>query len=357
MWSDNDIDNAFQRLDPPDPEPAPFPLDAWLRLDAELDKAVIERAVRRRLWKFFAAEVAVVLLAALGWLLWPTGTTGLTTKASKPTVGADKKAANNKSSQQATATQSAIAEATNHPDAALRNTQSATNISGSSASTEAAVETPEQELAPYAATAPVAAAPIVKRSSSKATTRPSVAAAATPNRRRRNSAKARLAYQGVLVPQHAPRLNKRRNASTLPEHTSAEALLTEAAARRANGQTTTLVNNTDRHPAAGSIAAPTEAPAEAVVADAASPSQLRREGQSPLRNRIAALPATTASEGATSDESVAGASNSAMAVAALSPITSRLPAATLTDLPAPLAPTTVVPADLPIPVRQPRFYI
>jgi len=46
-----------------------------------------------------------------------------------------------------------------------------------------------------------------------------------------------------------------------------------------------------------------------------------------------------------------------MAVAALSPITSRLPAATLTDLPAPLAPTTVVPADLPIPVRQPRFYI
>ena len=69
MWSDKDIDKAFQRLNPPEPDPAPFPLDAWLRLESDLDKAVIARAVRRKLWRFFAAEVAVV---ALGWLLWHT---------------------------------------------------------------------------------------------------------------------------------------------------------------------------------------------------------------------------------------------------------------------------------------------
>ena len=73
MWSDNDIDNAFRRLDPPEPEPTPFPLDGWLQLETQLDKAVVARAVRRKLWQFLAAEVAVLLLVALGWLLWPTG--------------------------------------------------------------------------------------------------------------------------------------------------------------------------------------------------------------------------------------------------------------------------------------------
>ena len=74
MWSDNDIDNAFRRLDPAEPEPTPFPLDAWLKLEAGLDQAVIDRAVRRRLWQFFAAEVLAVALVGLGWWLWPTGT-------------------------------------------------------------------------------------------------------------------------------------------------------------------------------------------------------------------------------------------------------------------------------------------
>ena len=38
MWSDNDIDQAFQRLNPPEPDPASFPLDAWLRLETQLDE-------------------------------------------------------------------------------------------------------------------------------------------------------------------------------------------------------------------------------------------------------------------------------------------------------------------------------
>src|SRR6476659_1239463 len=86
MWSDNDIDNAFRRLDPAEPDPTPFPLDAWLKLEAGLDQAVIDRAVRRRLWQFFAAEVAVVALVGLGWSLWPaSGPAIASTKA--PTVG------------------------------------------------------------------------------------------------------------------------------------------------------------------------------------------------------------------------------------------------------------------------------
>ncbi|GAA4039335.1 hypothetical protein GCM10022409_26200 [Hymenobacter glaciei] len=72
MWSDNDIDNAFRRLDPAEPDPTPFPLDAWLKLETGLDQAVIDRAVRRRLWQFFAAEVAAVALVGLGWSLWPS---------------------------------------------------------------------------------------------------------------------------------------------------------------------------------------------------------------------------------------------------------------------------------------------
>ena len=98
MWSDNDIDQAFQRLNPPEPDPASFPLDAWLRLETQLDEAVIARAVRRKLWRYFAAEVVVVALVALGWLLWPAGSTtpagaevagrGVRKVASSPTPGA-----------------------------------------------------------------------------------------------------------------------------------------------------------------------------------------------------------------------------------------------------------------------------
>ena len=81
MWSDSDIDNAFQRLNPLEPGPTPFPLDAWLRLETQLDKAVIARAVRRKMWKIFGAEIVVVALIALTWLLWPTRHAASTTKA------------------------------------------------------------------------------------------------------------------------------------------------------------------------------------------------------------------------------------------------------------------------------------
>lgn len=88
MWSDNDIDNAFRRLDPAEPEPTPFPLDAWLKLEAGLDQAVIDRAVHRRLWQFFAAEVAVVALVGLGWSLWPTSAPVAAGNNARPTAAA-----------------------------------------------------------------------------------------------------------------------------------------------------------------------------------------------------------------------------------------------------------------------------
>jgi hypothetical protein len=74
MWSDNDIDNAFQRLNPPELEPAPFPLDGWLNLEKQLDKRLMEHTVRRKLWRIFAAEVAAVALVASAWWLWPNST-------------------------------------------------------------------------------------------------------------------------------------------------------------------------------------------------------------------------------------------------------------------------------------------
>ncbi|MDO7874627.1 hypothetical protein Q5H93_07775 [Hymenobacter sp. ASUV-10] len=71
MWSDKELDDAFRRLAPPEPEAEPFPLDAWLRLEQQLDKTAMEREFRRRLWRFFAAEMLVVAVGALLWLAWP----------------------------------------------------------------------------------------------------------------------------------------------------------------------------------------------------------------------------------------------------------------------------------------------
>ena len=368
MWSDNDIDNAFQRLNPPEPEPAPFPLDAWLRLETELDKAVIERAVRRRLWKFFAAEVAIVLLIGLGWLLWPTGTTRPAVEPLKPTVAVGKKAtnaANNSLGRRATAPQSATADAIIPVRAALRSTKSATvtPAPAAPAALESAAETPKQESASYSATTIVAANPAVKYSPSKAhsspeaITRTSVATTTTPSRRQRNVAEGRHAYQGIVTPQYAQRVHGRRSTSSLPKHPSAENRLTEAAARQGRNQVSALAHHTDPHPAAGSIAVPTEAPAEAVVADAASASQLRREGQSPLRNQAAILPATPASEASQTGAPDSSAAASGTAIATLAPNSAQLLLAGAATLPTPLAPITAVPANLPTPVRQPRFYI
>lgn len=361
MWSDNDIDNAFQRLNPPEPEPTPFPLDAWLRLETELDKAVIERAVRRRLWKFFAAEMAVVLLIALGWLLWPNATTRLTENSSKLTTAAATTPDNAKSNQLASAKHSAIVDAQTAADTGLRITQPPTTATlAPAAATEAAAKAPGLESTAHSTTA-IAAGPTAKSVLSTATARLhfSAVAGAMPSRRR-NSADSRLAYHGIMAPQAARLTNGRRSSSTQLEHNShnsASAPTAKALARQAGGRISTLAKNADQHPAAGSLAAPTEAPAEAVVADAVSPGQLRRESQSPLLHQAAALPATSVNARTAASAPEASASASASALAMLTPLAIRLSSAAPAGLPAPLALVAEVPANLPVPVRQPRFYI
>ncbi|MBO2010543.1 hypothetical protein [Hymenobacter negativus] len=363
MWSDNDIDKAFQRLNPPEPEPTPFPLDAWLRLETELDKAVIERAVRRRLWKFFAAEVAIVAILLLGWLAWPTATAHLAESPSKPTSGANARAVDNTSlTQQRVTDQSVTIGAAKDAAAAQPNTQTTANKAASTVSPAPSAGASGLESAPYSSTA-IAAAPTVNHAASTPEMPFAGTTGLTLNRRRRNAAESGLAFHGAVLP--AGRLIKgRRSTAARSEHTrnrqhrNAPGISVAAVAQQGFGSGPVLAKNTDQHPAAGSIAVPTGAPAEAVVADAAAPGQLRREGQSPLLDQTAVLPEAIANEGTKADapDALAG-SSSATAVAALVPITSRMPLAIPAGLPSPLAPIAVVPADLPAPVRQPRFYI
>lgn len=352
MWSDKDIDNAFQRLNPPEPEPAPFPLDAWLRLETGLDKDVIERAVRRRLWKLFAAEVAVVLLVALGWLLWPASTTRVTAGAGHSKSAAAENAAPTASAiQQTSAHQSVIARAA---------------VSGMVASADGTLHQPEVAASePASGVAPAPAAPhSASTPSSTAANTPvlsvnqmpsaaarfSVAAEATRNGRRRAD-DSRRAYRVTANSQHTRHITYSPSASTKHEGAATRVRIAHAGAPQASYLTAALAQNTDQHPAAGNLAAPTKAPAEAVVADAAA-SQLRRESQSPLPTRTSA-PAMLANEVSETD----AAAGSVAAVATLTPIAIRLPLAASAELPAPLAPAAIAPANLAAAVRQPRFYI
>jgi hypothetical protein len=359
MWSDNDIDNVFQRLNPPEPDPTPFPLDAWLRLETELDKAVIERAVRRRLWKFFAAEVAVVLLVGLGWLLWPAGITRLAEKSAKSTTTTVATAAGNAKPSQVAAEKASAAAVKRPADAALRSMQATAGTSASSASaasTEAVAAAPGLEPVPNSAAA-IATVPTAKPVPSAITHLPA-AVNARSGHRRRTSAESRLAYQALATPLN-DRLNTRSSTAIHRERTVRKAATVGAAARTAaRGGVSVIAKNTGQHPAAGSFAAPTEAPAEAIVADAASSSQLRRESQSPLLNQpTAATAAALTSDATETGASDAAASASGTALGMLAPTVAQLQLASATTLPTPLAPTTIAPADLPVAVRQPRFYI
>ncbi|GAB3582757.1 porin family protein [Hymenobacter daeguensis] len=348
MWSDNDIDKAFQRLNPPEPEPTPFPLDAWLRLETELDKAVIERAVRRRLWKFFAAEVAVVMLVGLGWLLWPAGTTRLAEKASKSSSAAAVAVASDAPESDRPTSAKKAATAATAIDAAPRSTGAAAT-STAKASDAAAAGKPVLKSA--ARSAAIAVAPTAAAVPAAASSPFSAAVAAMPGRRRKSAA-SRLAYQRFAASRHA-RLTTGRGGAARPERIALQAPAAGAPARQAGGGTAAIAEHPTQHPAAGSLAAPTEAPAKAVVADAASPSQLRRESQSPLLSQAA--PATPAGETPAPDAPAASAGTSATAVAALAPAPVRLASTAADALPTPLATTTTV--ALPLPARQPRFYV
>lgn len=346
MWSDNDIDNAFQRLNPPGPELAPFPLDAWLRLEDQLDKAVLERAVRRRLWKFFAAEVALVALVALGWLAWPTAvtpTTGTAPKSSGPASG--------RALPAATSARRAANEA-KHP--------ATSGTPSSSRAAQAFPVPPATAPAPETAGLPSSSPPFLKAVAG-APTKPSAAAlphvalasATVPGSFRQHPADGRISLHALAVP-----LNTRPNHNYTRAHGSTRQ--EQPAAQRAAATAVSFAESTTaRHPAAGNIAAPAEAPTPAVVAATAG-LRHHREGQSPLPALLvtgapdAAAPAGALPEpGALTTE----APTAAGGPSALPPTGARLLLPAAVGLPAPLATTAVAPANLPVPMRQPRFYV
>jgi hypothetical protein len=358
MWSDNDIDEAFQRLNPPEPEPTPFPLDAWLRLETGLDKAVIERAVRRRLWKFFAAEVAVVILAALAWLAWPTTAPSTSTATAKTA---------------APSPTTSISSVTNRTDAHTSRSRRATPAAGTAGAAVGATAGPSfpatTATAPRAETAAVAKAPVspapamtaapVSHPASAATTTaktwPFAAATVLAGRTRRQPPGARA--QSL---ESANKLTSRDYARPTASIRQQAASGRMPGVSQAVGVGSTTVRGPIRHSTAGSIAASPGAPTEAAAVAAAASPRRYGEGQPPLPTRPADVRTTAASTSFDESQASAGTtegSAAATALATLAPIASTLRLPDAASLPTPLATVAIAPANLPKAVRQPRFYI
>ncbi|GAC1594700.1 MAG: hypothetical protein NVS3B25_17730 [Hymenobacter sp.] len=201
MWSDNDIDTAFQRLNPPEPTPTSFPLDAWLRLETQLDKALIEREVRRKLWRHFAAEVAVVALVALGWLLWPGRPAAPTGRATAP--GANRVATPLATSPTPGPKSPLLGQARPAAQAATKTLAgSGTGIAPADATPASPADAAARPARPITRAATTVASPLV--------------AGATPTARRRQTrqgvqtAEKLLAYQSTRADGAAPALRKTR---------------------------------------------------------------------------------------------------------------------------------------------------
>ena len=331
MWSDNDIDKAFQRLSPPEPEPAPFPLDAWLRLEAQLDEAVIERAVRQRVWQFFAAEVAVVALVALAWLLWPTKT-GLVP-----------------ARMAATATQQAAAE------------RRPTDEPASGRNAPAAAAATASQLPGRAVTAvapmPAASAPVTVRS--QAGTRPEnpdvAVATAGPEQATTGAAASTTLNHSKL---HAVKLlaaNSGAPRSKTTEMTSAGITREQAASQPA-------VTATSMRPATARSA--TTGPFASATTMLAAEAPTRNAGERRPAKNTSSAPAATGESGEANTALAAPAALSLSRAAAVGTLSARPVAFSLplmpelpTPLPAIISAKPTVAVLPPAPVRQPRFWL
>ncbi len=362
MWSDNNIDNAFQRLNPPEPEPTPFPLDAWLKLESQLDQAVIDRAVRRRLWQFFAAEMAAVLLVALGWYLWPAGAPARLA-ASVPALTAGATALPHRPSVAPVASSAATGAAGVAPKAPV--------LADAPIGHQAAVAEPHELLA---------------ASDTKATeaVRRAASGTAAPARTSHFSRTARLTKALAVRSEEAGRPAESSLARTAPVEAASADI-----EPLGNSAASTLVH------AAAVAPTPVSPTASAASAAAAqqlllTPSVTGRPSQRPVANNAVAEGARPAGRGrekvvaaATSGTQLPQAAAQRVAYTADAEVTTAtapgvtlagagltdelgplhaaaalLPALAAPDLPAQLAPATVAPvAGLPRPVRQPRFYV
>ena len=369
MWLDNDIDNAFQRLNPPEPEPASFPLDAWLRLETQLDKAVIEREVRRKLWRYLAAEVAVVALVALGWLLWPAGPA-----APASTVAVATKSANHALATNTAAPTTALAKSTSTRAA----TQPRSGEPGAGATMPAALAPAPTSVGSPASAAVAGAAAGSIETATVAATRPTtlVAEGSRPRQRRvrlpiaadgpasrktETTAAPRYAYQ----PSGSPLFGRRAEkvAHPLRRGTVSDGAFGSAATGAARGDAGQTVTNAAlagdaKHPAtANATAAATVGSARRRQAGSPAVS-LPRPSLAGAETAIAARVKIDA-EASVVTTSVALAPTGAAGAAA--PLAARLvelqPGFSPT-LPAPLATVAVAAASAPTPPGRPaRFYV
>lgn len=373
MWSDNDIDNAFQRLNPPEPESTPFPLDAWLRLETELDEAVIARAVRRRVWRFFAAEVAVVALAVLGWLLWPVGKTAMptatvatTTVANSPgtttalasTSATGKTSGAHRPAQLKASVATPVAPAT---VAAVPNAQAGT---GSNLN----LDSKKQAFLAKANPASIPATAGGSVAADHSTTR--LLAAAVPGvarkriRNNREATASRAASSG-LASGITPSTTTRNVASA--ENSAAYAARQTAAAAEVS-----VAEATSTHGAVRSSAGREAASHSTFYTTKAASKSPRRRGRAAKRHQNAdALTAINSANASftNTDGASAQAGTTAFAETAAQAATSttNLSALTANDvalaldgapaLPAPLGTVAVAPAEVIEPVRQPRFFV
>ena len=335
MWSDNDIDKTFQRLTPPKPEPASFPLDAWLRLETQLDRAVIEREVRRKLWRYFAAEVAVVALVALGWLLWPAGQSEpagtvavvAATPASAGFTRATTGAARRTSSTALVRPASTEKMQTPSLAAAVAAPTTARPPAGTPAATvTAAAKVPE---------APVAAAPQARRQ----------LAGITPGALRQQARKIR---------------QPKNQASQLDLASSAAAARATPESVRALPKESLFTDRNTPVTAVGTAAAGTvDGPTKSSSAGRASAYTTPSLAGSPSRRVTTAPPAPENSATVVANGAAENSTANAPVAIALRPVALR--AGVVPMLPAPLV--TVAVADAPAlltpsaPARQPRFYL
>ena len=371
MWSDNNIDNAFQRLNPPEPEPTPFPLDAWLRLESQLDEAVIDRAVRRRLWQYFAAEMAAVLLVALGWYLWPAGASAPARLAAPtPIVTAVATALPNRPSIAAVASPAATASvATGGGEVALEALPPLTAPTEHQATvaaphgllavsdekaTETVLRAADGAAAParanhFSRNARLTEALAVRpeeagqpAESSLGRTAPVEAASAVEEP---------LGNSAVLIPAQAATI------TSTPVSTAASA---SSAAARQLPITRSVTGRPSQRPVADDAMAEDVRPAgrgrQKIVAAATSPASDTRQPQAAAdatSQTASAKAAGPAAPGATVAAAGFATDSRPLHVAAAPP-----PALVAPEPPAHLAPVPVAPvAGLPRPVRQPRFYV
>ncbi|MGY3090593.1 hypothetical protein ACVWYF_003654 [Hymenobacter sp. UYAg731] len=357
MWSDNDIDKAFQRLNPPEPEPTPFPLDAWLRLENQLDKAVIERAVRRRLWQFFAAEVAVVLLIGLGWLvLRPTAPAPImatATLAGRPAVSAI--AAAPAAGHQTTATARRPAPtAANTPRAAASDTP----LTAAPASAAPAAATRPSQASSAASPTPAAAA-----SKASAIPHPTIAhpftvtptpALASHRRTRDANTEAAVRQQGIangLVA--ATETGKAvRRFSEGAAATNRYATVTTPSERVAK-----TYSETSKRPKSRTSRLHSVAPGAGYAGAAHTRNPVATH---PWNARMASV-TTTATDGSATPPTSAEAILTAAGFVPLAPAAVPAPAAEPVPLPMPLATValaeTLPQAEVATPAHEPRFYV